>query len=239
MAIDVITRPIDASVVSGPTDGAAPAPAQPRRGRTNGSTTRSLLGRVTIKQRLTALAVIGAVVFAAMTAIGVMRVGGPMRANNANLANANVLAEINQAYALWIATDDMTQGALNSPIIESEQPGITKESLDYFAADYDATLKEVDAAIKDASDPAMVKALTDLKPKLDAYHQIQQNAINAMKAGDAKTASHWAITQAWPPYLVIDKVFQEQQALAKKLTNQRTQNIHDDLSSLRLTLVIV
>lgn len=205
-----------------------------------GSRLRALTRKITIRQRLWAMAVIAVVVFAIMTTIGVLRVASPMSDNAANLRQARTLAEINQAYATWIATDDMTQGALNSPVIESESPGITQKSVDYFNADYTATLQYLKAAIRDATDPAMVSGLKAMLPKIDAYHTIQEDAIKAGVDGhDARLGSHWAITEAWPPYLVIDTAFQKQMTLALKLTEQRTHGIHDALSSLRITLALV
>ncbi|GAA4120921.1 hypothetical protein GCM10022215_25220 [Nocardioides fonticola] len=195
--------------------------------------------RITIKQRLVALIVLGAVVLAAMTVIGVLQVAQPLAANDANRTSAQGLAALNRAYALWIATDDMVQGALNSPVIESENPGITQMSIDYFESDYEAAMKEIDTAIKGAGDPAMATALENLKSKLVAYREIQQNAIDAMQAGDRRLASHWGITKAWPPYLEIDKVFQAQQQAAEKLGNQRADAIHHDLSRLRIALALV
>jgi len=205
---------------------------------------RGMARKVTIRQKLIAMAGIAIVVFAAMSAIGVLRVSPSVSANKANAATAHSIAEMNAAYQSWISSDDMMESALNSPVIEKESPGITAKSLGYVEDGYHAALLHLDnaiAAIKpDPQASGAVKGLEGLKTAITAYHDgIQIKAIKAMQAGDEAGASRAAIIEAYDPYMKIDAGFQKMTTLANQATKEQAGAIDGSLSSLRTTLLIV
>jgi methyl-accepting chemotaxis protein len=208
------------------------------------STPRSLLRKVTIKQKLWAMAAIAIVVFALMTVIGVLRVNSPMSVTSLNTVTEESIAETNAAYQSWVASDDMMESALNSPPIEAESPGITKTSIGYVEQDYQATLKHLDASIalvppNTAASAGALEALKGLKTQVAAYHDLQLKAIKAMQRGDRVTASRLAIIKAYDPYLKIDATFGKLIKLATQVTQENAASIHSSLSSLRRWLALV
>ncbi|WGL51792.1 methyl-accepting chemotaxis protein [Nocardioides sp. BP30] len=214
----------------------------PGTGRRRGG----LLTRVTIKQKLWAMAAIAIVVFAVMTGLGLLRIGPLISQNESSGTTNQAIAAISAARNSWIASDDMMESALNSPPIESEQPGITQTSVGYVASDYAATLKSLDTAIKvikgigTPSAQAVVPQFTDLRAKVVAYHDdIQAKALALMQKGDEAGASRVAIIKAYAPYLAIDKIFTTLTTGGDAAAEANIKKGNDSLKSLRLSLALV
>ncbi|MGZ4475375.1 MAG: methyl-accepting chemotaxis protein [Nocardioides sp.] len=234
-------------------DRSAPRPSeQPDRARLTGPAgpeqragLRRVLRRVSIRQKLIAMAVIAIVVFAVMSIIGVLRVGPSLSANQLNAKTSASIAETNAAYQAWVSSDDMMESALNSPAIEKESPGITDTSIGYVEDNYQAAIKHLKSALDGvpqggAASAGATAALNDLLKQVTAYHStIQLKAIEALKAGDDTAASRIAIIQAYDPYLKIDAAFTKLIKLATQVTHENTSSIEGSLTSLRSTLAIV
>jgi methyl-accepting chemotaxis protein len=221
--------------------------APKRSGGHAGATPKlSLLRRITIKQRLWAMALIAIVVFLTMTVIGMLRVGPLISSNNDNVRSSAAISAINEAYSSWLASDDMMESALNSPPIEKESPGITMTSVGYVASDYQATLKAMDTAItviKGLATPeaqAAVSQFTDLRGKIVDYHRdIQGKALGLMQAGDEAGAARVAIIKAYDPFMAIDKTFSSLAKTANQTTAQTAESNNASLRSLRLWLAVI
>jgi len=216
---------------------------QPKR-RKDRSPRLGLRRRISIRQRLWAMAIIAIVVFAVMSVIGELRVSPSIRANDENTVAAASIAEMNAAYQAWVSSDDMMESALNSPIIEKDSPGVTQTSIGYLQGDYQAALKHLDAAIAvvkgDPTAAGAVEGLTSVKAAIRDYHDnIQMKAIAAMQAGDRAAASHAAIIEAYDPFLKIDASFQQLTKLATQATHENAASIKSSLTTLRVSLAIV
>ena len=205
---------------------------------------RRLLRRVTIKQRLWAMAVMAIVVFLVMTVIGVLRVGPLISQNNTSAVTNQSIAAMNRAHNAWIASDDMVESALNAARIESQSPGITQTTVNYAATYYQDTLKAIDQAVgpikDDPAGAAAVKAFEAIRKQIVDYHDtIQTKAISLMQAGDQVGAARVAIIKAYAPYLAIDKAFTALTKGADAASTGDIKSSNDALSSLRLSLAIV
>ncbi|WP_017935954.1 HAMP domain-containing protein [Nocardioides sp. Iso805N] len=219
--------------------GSADGPGDDRRGG-------GLLTKVTIKQKLWAMAAIAIAVFLVMTAIGLLRVGPSIGAVKDNAATTTAITEMSAAYTNWVSSDDDVQSALSGTPIESEAPGTVAEMIDDLANDYADATKHLDAAIaaaqttQGAQTTAAVKGLESLKKLVAAYHDdIEVKAITELQAGHTKAAARVAMIGGNTMYTKVDDGFQKMSKLAKQVTAERTADIDGKLSSLRLSLAVV
>jgi hypothetical protein len=106
-----------------------------------------LLRRVTIEQRLWAMAGIAVAVFFVMTAIAVVRVSPALRSNESNTLTSTVIADLNAARSSWLASDDMMESALNLAALQSRDSDLTVTTIQNVALAYDDARKSVTAAI--------------------------------------------------------------------------------------------
>ena len=228
-------RPQDDSNTSG-----EPAPEE-KPARTAGA----LLRRVTIRQKLVAMAALAVIVFALMAIIGIREVGPSIAANRLNAATAGSIAETNAAYNAWVSADDMMESALNSPDIEKDSPGITAKSIGYFSHEYQEALKHLRDAIASvppgtAASEGAIGAMNDLMKQITAYHDdVQLKAIAALEAGNDRAASHAAIVEAFDPYNKIDAGFTQLIKLATQVTHENADSINSALDSLRTWLAMI
>jgi methyl-accepting chemotaxis protein len=206
----------------------------------------SLLRRVTIRQRLWAMATIAVLVFIIMTVIGVLRVGPLIDSNQAGGNTDKAIAALNAAHTDWVYSDDMMESALNSPPIEDLSPGITQTSVDYVTQYYSAALGALDEAIRlikqdpTESAAAAVQTFEGIRAQVVDYHDtIQMKAIRLMKAGDEVGASKVAIIKAYEPYQAIEAAFAGLVKGADAASAREVAETDDQLSSLRLSLALV
>ncbi|MCA1983105.1 methyl-accepting chemotaxis protein [Nocardioides nematodiphilus] len=205
-----------------------------------------LLRRVSIRQKLIAMAALAIVVFVVMTAIGVMRVGPTINANQANTSTARAIAAMNAAYTAWVASDDDVQSALSVSPIESEAPGTVDEMINDLAGDSDSARWHLGAAIDAIGDDdsatgrAAIAGLKALEKLVDSYHtDIEVKAITAMQQGQMKTAARIAMIQGNDMYTQVDDGFTKMTKLAGQASAESAAAIDDSLTSLRLSLIVV
>ncbi|MGZ4451442.1 MAG: methyl-accepting chemotaxis protein [Nocardioides sp.] len=206
----------------------------------------ALLRRVSIRQKLIAMAALAIVVFWVMTAIGVMRVSPTMSANQANTASSRAIAAMNAAYTAWVASDDDVQSALSVSPIESEAPGTVDEMINDLAGDSDSARWHLGAAIAAIGDDdsatarTAVAGLTSLEKLVDRYHtDIEVKAVTAMQQGQMKAAARIAMIQGNDMYTQVDDSFIKMTKLAGQVSARRAADIDGSLSSLRLSLIVV
>ncbi|UDY22871.1 methyl-accepting chemotaxis protein [Nocardioides sp. Kera G14] len=202
--------------------------------------TLPLWRRVSIRQKLWAMAAIAVVVFIAMTTIGVLRVGPAIDANDTNAVSAKSIAATNASYAAWISSDDVVQSIASAKALSHDQPGLMQDLID-LCTDYNKTaLDELDKAIALTSAPAARTALTQLKTKVAGYRDtIELPAIELFKQGKVQDAAAKAIVDGYDPYDAVDQGYTGLTKLAAKNSATRSAGIRSDLSSLRTTLAAV
>ena len=214
--------------------------------RPEGASRLGLLRRVSIKQKLIAMAVLAIVVFVVMTAIGVMRVGPTISANQANTSSARAIAAMNAAYTSWVASDDDVQSALSVSPIESEAPGTVDEMINDLAGDSDSARWHLGAALDAIGDDhsatgrAAIAGLQSLEKLVDAYHtEIEVKAITLLQQGQMKAAARVAMMQGNDMYTQVDDTFIKMTKLAGQASAESAATIDDSLTSLRLSLIVV
>ena len=196
-------------------------------GPERGARLRGLVRRVTIRQKLIAMASLAIVVFAVMTTLGVLRVGPSVSANGENAKAAASNAEMNAAHSAWLSGAAATQALVLAPSVESRAPGLTAGATQQIDTTYQATLKHLDGAIAaigggNGTDAA-VKALQGLKEAVTAYHnEIQLKTVQQVRAGDTLAAGETALVKNQSVSAPIEGGFTKLVALAGTATHEQT-----------------
>jgi methyl-accepting chemotaxis protein len=203
---------------------------------------RSFARKVTIKQKLWALAVIAVLVFLMMTVIGMTRVNPLLEQNDSSATTTNAIAAMNSARNSWVHADEMTIAVLVGTRLDDTNPGFSQTLADGFETSYAASLKSLDTAIalvKD-SNPPVAEAFTRLREQVADYHDaIQAKAIKQAMAGKLDAATQTTMIKAGDAYAEIDKGFSDLTKSADAATATNIQESTDSLTSLRTSLMIV
>jgi methyl-accepting chemotaxis protein len=202
----------------------------------------SILTRVTIKQKLWTMAALAVVVFALMSILSIVRVGPVIRDSDVNKTTAVSLTHLRNSYDTWInqQTDvgsyiGVMQAALREPAAAAGADKIVAA----VKADYETSIKEVEAAIAFSDDRASVATLKAAQANLTKYYQYCRQIERLAKAGDIAGATHVNILTAAPTVSALRKQFEGLIDVANQVSGERFDDMHGSLAGLRTTMAVI
>jgi len=218
--------------------GAGPAPQRQRPT----SVALPFWRKVSIRQRLWAMAALGIVVFALMSGVSVLRVG-PVQSNvNANTSTIAVSNDTASAFDSWLLMRGDARTYTTTVLMGAAGRDLTPAQLTKFATDYKAALDYLDKAIGEATESSVKSTLTSVRKDVVTYRDEVEGIEQSVNTGNVSRAVAKSVATGGPLSTIGDTLkdqFSHINDLTDNLVVARNNDIKSASGSLRTTTIVI
>jgi methyl-accepting chemotaxis protein len=199
----------------------------------------SLFRRISIRQRLWAMAALGIVVVALMSLISIVKVGPVDTDVENNRVTAATSTEISSSYSAWLSQDSAMNAYVSAVALGPSGKALSAEAMKSFQSDYLAALDHIQAAIATPPSAAVAKELAGTRDNLVNYHALMTDLMVYVSAGQLNTAAHISLVDAKPTVAALKKQYADLTKLAADISRQRVDDISGAVGTLRTAMLIL
>ncbi|MGZ4451828.1 MAG: methyl-accepting chemotaxis protein [Nocardioides sp.] len=195
--------------------------------------------RISIRQRLWAMAALGIVVVALMSLISIVKVG-PVDADvTKNRNTAASATEIRSSYSAWLSQDSAMNAYVSAIALGAAGKEQSATAMTEFQNDYLVALDHLQTAIANPPSAAAAKSLKETEANLVAYHGLMTDLMVYVEAGQLESAAHISLVDAKSTVAALKKQYGDLTALASDLNQQRTDDIGGAVGGLRIAMIVI
>ena len=195
--------------------------------------------RISIRQRLWAMAALGIVVVALMSLISIVKVGPVSADVDKNRNTAASSTEIRSSYAAWLSQDSAMNAYVSAIALGAAGKEQSASAMSAFQDDYLTALDHLQAAIANPPSAAASTTLKKTEADLVGYHGLMTDLMVYVEAGQLESAAHISLVEAKPTVAALKKQYGDLTALASDIGQKRTDDIGGAVSGLRLAMIII